>query len=57
VNSAPSAIRKFEVSTPELMPGLRLLGFVDAGWVGLRYGAEPPQRGDERVYLSLSVRF
>jgi hemolysin activation/secretion protein len=92
----------FEVSTPELMPGLRLLGFVDAGWLGnnepngtnkpssdrlasaglgLRYGAEPfavsleygrlvtgsrvplafnsaaPQRGDERVYLSLSVRF
>jgi hemolysin activation/secretion protein len=92
----------FEVSTPELMPGLRLLGFVDAGWLGnnepngtnkpssdrlasaglgLRYGAEPfavsleygrlvtgsrvplafnsaaPQRGDERVYLSLSARF
>ncbi|HXC40027.1 MAG TPA: ShlB/FhaC/HecB family hemolysin secretion/activation protein [Burkholderiales bacterium] len=93
----------FEVSTPELKPGLRLLGFLDAGWLGnnrpddtkgkpssdrlasvglgLRYAGEPfaisldygrlvtgsrvplafnsaaPQRGDERVYLSLSVRF
>src|SRR6185369_12918098 len=92
----------FEVSTPELKPGLRLLGFVDAGWLGnnnangttkpstdrlasvglgLRYGGEAfavsldygrlvtgsrvplafnsaaPQRGDDRVYLSLSVRF
>jgi hemolysin activation/secretion protein len=92
----------FEVSTPELMPGLRLLGFLDAGWLGnnspngttkpssdrlasvglgLRYGGGPfavsleygrlvtgssvplafnsaaPQQGDDRVYLSLSVRF
>ena len=91
----------FEVTTPELMPGLRLLGFVDAGWlqnnnaaapkpstdrlasagVGLRYGSggyavsadyghiftgsrvpqslnsSAPQRGDERFYINLSVRF
>jgi hemolysin activation/secretion protein len=91
-----------EVMTPELGTGLRLLGFVDAGWlgnnspngtnkpssdnlasvgVGLRYVREPfsasldygrlvnsskvplalnsasPQRGDDRVYVNLSVRF
>ncbi len=92
----------FEVTTPEFATGLRLLGFVDAGWlgnnspngttkpstdrlasvgVGLRYAAEPfalsldygrlvrgsrvdpafnsaaPRKGDERVYVNLSVRF
>ncbi|MDP3759140.1 MAG: ShlB/FhaC/HecB family hemolysin secretion/activation protein [Ramlibacter sp.] len=91
-----------EVTTPELGTGLRLLGFVDAGWlgnnspngankpssdhlasigVGLRYVREPfaasldygrllnsskvpltlnsasPQRGDDRFYVNLSVRF
>ncbi|MDB5872811.1 MAG: hypothetical protein JWQ07_2253 [Ramlibacter sp.] len=91
-----------EVTTPELMTGLRLLGFVDAGWlhnnkpsdfdkpssdhlasagVGLRFAHEPyavsldygrllnssrvpltvnsssPQRGDDRFYVNLSVRF
>jgi hemolysin activation/secretion protein len=91
-----------EVTTPELATGLRLLGFVDAGWlgnneangankpstdrlasvgVGLRYAHDPlaftldygrivtgsrvglafnstaPQRGDDRVYVGLSVRF
>ena len=90
-----------EITTPELMPGLRLLGFVDAGWLGnnnptppkpttdrlasvglgLRYGNGPyavtadyghivsgsrvplalnsssPQRGDDRFYINLSVRF
>ena len=92
----------FEVTTPELGTGLRLLGFLDAGWlgnnsangtnkpssdhlasigVGLRYAREPfaasldygrllnsskvpltlnsasPQRGDDRFYVNLSVRF
>jgi hemolysin activation/secretion protein len=92
----------FEVHTPELAAGLRLLGFVDGGYIannepntglkpssdriasvgaGLRYGigqfavsadygrlvvgsrvsraANPsaPRRGDDRVYLNLSVRF
>lgn len=91
----------FEVTTPEMMPGLRLLGFVDAGWLGnndpapprpgtdrlasvglgLRYGNGPyavsadyghivsgsrvpltlnsssPQRGDDRFYVNVSVRF
>jgi hemolysin activation/secretion protein len=92
-----------ELTTPELAAGLRLLGFVDAGWVGnntgaglgtkiasdriasagvgLRYAHEPfalaidygrllnssrlpltvnsaaPQRGDDRFYVNLSVRF
>ena len=90
-----------EVTTPEVYPGLRLLGFIDAGWLGnnnptpprpgtdrlasvglgLRYGNGPyavsvdyghilsgsrvplsvnsssPQRGDNRLYLNLSVRF
>ena len=91
-----------EVSTPELLPGLRLLGFVDAGWIGnnspngtskpesdrlasvglgLRYfvgnfgvtadygrivlgsrvpltiNSGAPKRGDDRFYLTLSVRF
>lgn len=91
-----------EVLTPELLAGLRLLGFVDAGWLGnnspngankpssdrlasvglgLRFLAEPlalsldygrlvvgsrvplafnsaaPQKGDQRVYVSVSVRF
>jgi hemolysin activation/secretion protein len=91
-----------EIMTPELAAGLRLLGFVDAGWLGnnspngtnkpssdrlasaglgLRYSTGPvalsldygrivagsrvplafnsaaPQEGDERVYVSVSVRF
>jgi hemolysin activation/secretion protein len=91
-----------EVTTPELAPGVRVLGFLDAGWVennrpngstkpgsdhltsvglGLRYGAgafavtvdygrllnsskvplnvngASPQRGDDRFYVNLSVRF
>jgi hypothetical protein len=89
-----------ELSTPELVPGLRLLGFVDAGWLGnnspttatkpssdrlasvglgLRYGvgayavsadygrlvtgsrvplsvnSASPQRGDDKLYINLSV--
>lgn len=96
------AFGSVEVVTPELGTGLRLLGFIDAGWlgnnspnganrpssdhlasagVGLRYVREPfaasldygrllnsskvpaslnsasPQRGDDRVYVNLSVRF
>lgn len=91
----------FEVTSPEFLPGLRGLGFVDAGYirnhkpdvlnpssdrlasvgVGLRYGRGPfavlvdygrivvgskvplsaypssPQRGDDRLYVTLSVRF
>jgi hemolysin activation/secretion protein len=91
-----------EVSTPELVPGLRLLGFVDAGHIrnnrpnglnrpasdtlasvgaGLRFArgvfsasadygrlvrgsrvplavnSSSPQEGDERLYVTLAVRF
>lgn len=91
-----------EITTPELANGLRLLGFIDAGWLGnnsangtskpasdhlasaglgLRYAREPfsmsldygrllngskvplainsasPQRGDDRFYINLSLRF
>jgi len=90
-----------EVTSPELMPGLRAIGFLDAGWLGntnptppkptsdhlastglgLRYGRGPfalamdyayiftgskvplslnssaPQKGDDRFYVTLSVRF
>lgn len=93
----------FELTTPELAAGLRMLGFIDAGWVGnnaglglgtkvesdrlasvgmgLRFAREPyavsldygrllnssrvpltvnsssPQRGDDRFYINLSLRF
>ncbi len=91
-----------ELSTPELVTGLRLLGFVDAGWLGnhsanafgkpstdrlasaglgLRYAAGAlavsadygrlltgsrvplavnsgaPQKGDDKFYINLSLRF
>ena len=91
----------FEITTPELVEGLRVLGFFDAGWLGnnsantakpssdhlgsvglgLRYARGPfavaadygrllnsskvplglnsyaPQKGDDRFYINLSVRF
>lgn len=91
-----------EVTSPELSPGLRVVGFLDTGWLsnnnpngfnkpgsdrltgvglGLRYGSGPfsltadygrllrgstvpltinagsPQKGDDKLYLNLSVRF
>jgi hemolysin activation/secretion protein len=94
-----------EITTPELRPGLRAIGFADAGWLGnndantsiaptklasdhvasvglgLRYTHEPmavsldygklvsgsrvplavnsasPQKGDDRFYINLSLRF
>ena len=92
----------FELSTPEVAPGLRFLGFVDAGWLGnndangtskpssdrlasvglgLRFASGPfairadygrllmsskvpltvnsasPQKGDDKFYVNMSVRF
>ncbi|HYF42260.1 MAG TPA: ShlB/FhaC/HecB family hemolysin secretion/activation protein [Ramlibacter sp.] len=91
-----------EITSPEVLPGLRFLGFVDAGWIGnnrpngankpsndrlssiglgLRYSNGPfavaadygrlltgsrvaqainsasPQKGDDKFYVSASVRF
>jgi hemolysin activation/secretion protein len=102
VSGDKGVLATVEVMTPELSTGLRVLGFVDAGWLGnnspngtnkpssdrlaslglgLRWLADPlvlsldygrivtgsrvplafnsasPQKGDERLYVSLSVRF
>jgi hemolysin activation/secretion protein len=103
VTGDKGVVATVELTTPELAAGLRLLGFIDAGWVGnntgaglgtkiasdriasagvgLRYAHDPfavaldygrllnssrlplttnsaaPQRGDDRLYLNLSVRF
>jgi hemolysin activation/secretion protein len=97
-------LSSLEITSPELMKGLRLTGFVDAGWLsnrsaqsctcrvpndrlaslglGLRYGHESgislnadygrllntsklpltsnssaPQKGDDKLHLTMSVRF
>ena len=92
----------FELATPELVPGLRVHGFVDAGWLGnnnsngttkptsdrlaslglglrfsqgvvavsadygrlvlgsrvpLTVNSASPQKGDDKFYINLSVRF
>ncbi|MES3003303.1 MAG: ShlB/FhaC/HecB family hemolysin secretion/activation protein [Pseudomonadota bacterium] len=103
VTGDQGVVATVELTTPEIARGLRLLGFVDAGWVGnntgaglgtkiasdriasagagLRYANDPfavtvdygrllnssrlplttnsaaPQRGDDRFYVNLSVRF
>ncbi|MES2633302.1 MAG: ShlB/FhaC/HecB family hemolysin secretion/activation protein [Pseudomonadota bacterium] len=48
----------FEVTTPELAPGLRLLGFVDAGWLGNNNpnGADKPS-SDRIASAGLGLRF
>jgi len=102
VTGDKGASASLEITTPEVTAGLRLAGFVDAGWVGnndpngtnrpssdrlaslglgLRFAREPmavsldygrvlttsrvspvfsstaPQRGDDRLYVNLSLRF
>jgi hemolysin activation/secretion protein len=47
----------FEVTTPELMPGLRLLGFVDAGWLGNNNPAEPKPTTDRLASVGLGLRY
>jgi hemolysin activation/secretion protein len=39
----------FEVSTPELVPGLRLSGFVDAGWLGNNNANETTKPSNDRL--------
>jgi hemolysin activation/secretion protein len=47
-----------EINTPELQPGLRLLGFVDAGWIGNNdaNGANRPNT-DHLASLGLGLRY
>lgn len=51
-------LTSFEITTPELTPGLRLLGFVDAGWVGNNdsNGADKPS-SDHVASAGLGLRF
>ena len=46
-----------EVSTPELMPGLRVLGFVDAGWLGNNNPAPPRPSTDRLASAGLGLRY
>ncbi len=46
-----------EVSTPELTPGLRLLGFVDAGWLGNNNPAPPRPATDRLASAGLGLRY
>ena len=46
-----------EVSTPELMPGLRVLGFVDAGWLGNNNPAPPKPSTDRLASAGLGLRY
>ncbi|WP_048439035.1 ShlB/FhaC/HecB family hemolysin secretion/activation protein [Caenimonas sp. SL110] len=48
----------FEVTTPELAPGLRLLGFLDGGWLGNNNpnGADKPS-SDRIASAGLGLRF
>ena len=47
----------FEVTTPELMQGLRLLGFVDAGWLGSNNPAPPKPTSDRLASAGLGLRY
>lgn len=46
-----------ELTTPELMPGLRLLGFVDAGWLGNNNPAPPKPTTDHLASAGLGLRY
>jgi hemolysin activation/secretion protein len=47
-----------EVSTPELAPGLRLLGFVDAGWIGNNDPTSASKPSSDRLAsVGLGLRF
>ncbi len=48
----------FEVTTPELAPGLRLLGFVDGGWLGNNNpNGEDKPSSDRIASAGLGLRF
>ena len=47
----------FEVTTPELRPGLRALGFVDAGWLGNNNPTPPKPTSDRLASAGLGLRY
>lgn len=46
-----------ELTTPELMPGLRLVGFVDAGWLGNNNPAPPKPTTDRLASAGFGLRY
>ena len=46
-----------ELTTPELMPGLRALGFVDAGWLGNNNAVAPRPSSDHLASAGLGLRY
>jgi hemolysin activation/secretion protein len=48
----------FELSTPELQPGLRLIGFVDAGWLrNNNPNGNPKPASDKLASVGLGLRY
>ena len=47
----------FEITTPEMLPGLRLLGFADAGWLGNNNPAPPRPGTDRLASVGLGLRY
>lgn len=47
----------FEVTTPELMPGLRAKGFVDAGWLRNNVVAANKPSSDQLASVGLGLRY
>ena len=46
-----------ELTTPELTPGLRVLGFVDAGWLGNNNPTPPKPTTDHLASTGLGLRY
>ena len=46
-----------EVTTPELMTGLRAIGFIDAGWLGNNNAAAPRPSSDHLASAGLGLRY
>jgi hemolysin activation/secretion protein len=47
----------FEITTPEVATGLRLIGFVDAGWLGNNNPAPPKPTSDRLASVGLGLRY
>lgn len=52
-------LTSLEITSPELRPGLRLLGFIDAGWLRNNNGQVNPNKpaSDQLVSAGLGLRF